>query len=204
MTEQPEAMDTAARSDTALDEIALGTPIVSFDRGLRKRIIVGACGAALIGVGICSALFFHDGRLGRLVVVGMIVLFLAYFFIGRLRLYICPGGVIARFGNGRAQVCSWEEVSEIACETTDAFFKAGSRSCSLVKRDGSSINVTDLSLAQYDFFLDALRRMSAPFGIPWNEKIIKRPRSEVRFLIFVSCLIGFSVVILIVAAVMLH
>ena len=30
-----------------------------------------------------------------------------------------------------------------------------------MKRDGSKINVTDSSLAQYDAFADALRRLSA-------------------------------------------
>ena len=113
MIEQSEAPNTATRSDAGSDETALGTPIVAFDRGLRKRIIFGACGAAMVGVGVCGALFFHDRGLGRLVVVGVIVLFLAYFFIGRLRLYICPGGVIARFAKGRTQeCCRWEEISE--------------------------------------------------------------------------------------------
>jgi len=205
MTEQSEAPNAATRSDAALDETAMGKPIVSFDRGLRKRVISVACGAALVAVGVCGALFFHNRGLGRLIQAGVIVLFVAYFFIGRLRVHICPGGVIVvRQGKGRTKdCCRWEEISEIVY-AREGFIKAGGRSCSLVKREGASIDITDLGIAHFDAFVDALRRLSAAQGIPWREEVVKRPRRETVFLIFISGLIGFAVFMLIVAAIMLH
>lgn len=205
MTGQSEAHDTATRSDAALDETALGDPIVSFDRGFRKQVIFVACGAALVALGVCGALFFHDRGLGQLVQVGVIVLFLAYFFMGRLRVYICPGGVIVvRQGKGRTRdCCRWEEISEIVY-VTEGLIKAGGRRCSLVKREGARIDVPDLGIAHFDAFVDTLRRLSAAQGIPWREEVVKRPRRESVFLIFISCLIGFAVFMLILTAVMLR
>jgi len=197
MTEQSEARNTA--TEGALDESALGTPIVAFDRGLRKRILFGAFGAAMVAFGVCGTIFFHNRGLSRLVGVGVLVLFLAYFFIGRLRVYLCPGGVIVHRAEGRIrECCRWEEISAIDCVTAAAFLKVGSRSCSLVKRDGSSIDVNDLGLTQYDAFVDALRRLSALQGIPWTERAIKRTQRESRGMIFVFCMIGLGVFMLIV------
>ena len=72
------------------------------------------------------------------------------------------------------------------------------------KTRGASIDITDLGIAHFDAFVDALRRLSAAQGIPWREEVVKRPRRETVFLIFISGLIGFAVFMLIVAAIMLH
>jgi hypothetical protein len=201
MNERTEESGELTRPDTAPDQASLGTPLAVFQPALPKRVVIAVCGAATLGSGAFIT-FFLPGSLcfGPLLAVwGGFILFLAY-VLGRQRLIICSGGVVHILGRVKL-CCLWGEISEIV-EGYVQTRGLSSRRCSLVKRDGSRIDLTDLSVGQFETMMGTLRPLSEAHGIPWKEEGVKLdPFDWMRWLLY--ALIGFSILLLVFTGVVL-
>jgi hypothetical protein len=87
-------------------------------------------------------------------------------------------------------------------------FKTTYRRCSLVKRDGSRVDLLGINVGQFEAMVDTLRQLSEPQGIPWKEEVAKPDRVNewigrgLRWVIYGW--IGLAVLLLIVAGVALR
>jgi hypothetical protein len=201
MKERTEDLGEVTRPNTAPDQASLGTPLADFPPALHKRVVVAVCGAATLGCGLFIALYPPGSLcLGPILAGwGGFILYLAY-FLGRQRILIYSGGVVRLQGRVKT-CCLWGEINEIVegCVRTRG---VSSRRCSLVKRDGSRIDLTDLSVGQFGAMMSTLRPLSEAHGIPWKEEGAKLDHFDwIRWPLY--GLIGFSILLLIVIGVVL-
>ena len=214
MQEPPKDVNASATPGAALDQAALGTPIAVFKPSIRSRVVIGGCGAVLFAAGLFIA-FYPGGQYCYgvfLASTGTIIVFLS-FLLGTRRLLIGPGGVI-RIDGQKQDSCRWDELREIVVSVPAAGgVKVAYRRCSLVRRDGSRIDLLDLNVGKFETMVDTLRQMSLPHHIPWkdelvtpgshNDAIVTPDRLDwLRWAIY--GLIGFSILMLIIAAIAIY
>jgi hypothetical protein len=164
-----ERIDQAKRED-APDRDSLGAPIGTFEASTRQRVVIAVCGAVMAGCGAFMTLYPSGNRpLGAsLVAWGAVVLFTAFFVLGRQRLLICPGG-IERIRGRKEERYRWDEFQEIVSASVRRRLLTYRR-CSLVKKDASRIELTELTAVPYEAMVALLRQMAQQHAIAWREE----------------------------------
>jgi hypothetical protein len=176
MTTPTEGLGARTGRDTPPDRAALGTPIAVFQPSLRSRVVIAACGAGLLAFGTVFALFPSGHMFSKgfwpyvLASFGALILLVAV-LLWRQRLAICPGGVI-RVRGRRQECCRWDEIGEIVVGVHSAgrLIRVSSPHCSLLKRDGTCVDLLALEVGQFGDMVNTLRQSSAPHGISWKEE----------------------------------
>jgi hypothetical protein len=201
MTDPTEHLGASAQSDAGLPSDGLGQPIAVFQASGRTRLVLAVCGAVMVGFAFVAFIIW-GWPVGRylpvkMASVGVVVLLLA-FALGRQQTVIYFGGV-GRFRGRLKEYCRWGQISEIVVSLpAGGGFHVQYQRCSLLKRDGSRIDLLDLNVGQFGDFVNTLHQASEPHGIPWREEVIASDGfGWVRWLIY--GLIAFAVVMLIVA-----
>jgi hypothetical protein len=165
MPEQPDALGPKT------EEASLGEPIRVFRARLATSILIGVCSiiTILLGVGC----FFTDfATIGIYpVILGILVVGIAY-LLQRRQCLVCPGGVINnRLGN--RQWCRWEEIAEIVDQRVTRGI-VSSRLCVLVRKKGPGMVMADLGISDFAALVDLLREQATVHNIPWKEEQIKK------------------------------
>ena len=133
--------------------------------------MIGTCGVIIICLGI-GCFFTGFASLGVYpVILGILVVGIAY-IAQKQRCLVCPGGVIyIRFGN--RQLCQWEEIVEIVDRRVTQGI-VSSRFCVLSRKKGPGLIVADLGIGDFGELIGLLREQAAVHAISWKEERIKK------------------------------
>jgi hypothetical protein len=148
-------------------EQALGDPIRVFRSKWTTRAAMFVSGILVLLCGVyVMSLGFVDWGVGVLL-FGICVLGLAY-LMSQSKYLLCPGGVIAvRLGHRRAY--RWEDVGEIV-DTRINQGMVSSRRCTLVKKNGASLELIDFGIDDFPALVALLREQAESHDIPWKEE----------------------------------
>ncbi len=136
-----------------------------------QRVLIGVCGVITILLGV-GCFFTGNPTIGIYpVILGIVVLGLAY-MLQRQKCLVYSGGVMTiRFGN--RQWCRWEEIAEIVDQRVTQGI-VSSRLCVLVRKNGAGLVVADLGISDFGELVDLLREQATARNIPWKEEQIKK------------------------------
>jgi hypothetical protein len=152
------------------EETSLGEPIRVFSAKILTRVLIGFCGLVVILVGV-SLFFTGSGTLGVYpMVLGLMVMALA-FLIPKQQYLVCPGGIVV-IRSGNQVCCRWEDLAEIIDQRVTHGMVSG-RLCVLVRKTGSKISFSDTGITDFGAMIALLREQANAHSIPWKEEHLK-------------------------------
>jgi hypothetical protein len=151
------------------EDTSFGEPIRKFRVKLRTRLLIGFCGLVMILLG-ATLLFTGSVKTGAYpIVLGFVVVALA-FLLPRLEYLICPGGIVV-IRSGNKTWCRWEDFAEIIHQRIKHGIVSG-RMCVLVRKTGTKMSIADTGIGDFGTMIALLREQATARGIPWKEEQI--------------------------------